>query len=172
VAGWLLDKGPVNADLLSTDFRPIERINGRLCVLERLVLNEGITLYVAGSPVEVQVHVLNLSIVCKLVPQVFLQSLLIDVGHKQDPPLHRSLGSTSSLDLRVDIHRLILLHVCSRRLRAKASSFSLLHLLLQLLDAFVSISFKLFIFLVVNFNLRHSVARISLFRSWSKILVK
>jgi len=50
----------------------------------------------SGASVEVKVKVLDLSVVGKLVPHVLLLSLLVHVGHKQDPALDRCKHPTHS----------------------------------------------------------------------------
>ena len=71
-----------------------------LGLLERFVLNERVTLRVSGAAVQVQVQVLNRTILSELIEQVLFLKLLVQPSYGKNVPFDRFDGTGGFVSLK------------------------------------------------------------------------
>ena len=86
---WLLFEGPVDADRLTHVVLLVEVCNSLLGFLEAGVFEQCVAFDIASPAVEVQHAILDLTMLTKLVVQVFLLKLIWETSHNQNEPLNR-----------------------------------------------------------------------------------
>jgi hypothetical protein len=86
---WPLHEAPVHRDLLLQNQRVVQRLLGGQRLFERLIFDQGVAFQETGSPVQIQMDVLDVSVVGELFVDVVLLGLLVDRCDEQDPALDR-----------------------------------------------------------------------------------